>query len=217
VSSSEENIRFVRVLRAFTGVPLARGPGETCLWGFRYNSRRDRNPRMKRFVRRTLAIIIGGSLGLYCAGLYNESREQRALAQDGHAPAATQPASAEHGTETHGHKAEPAGGHAGDHGTHSAAGGGHDAHGHDNAAHDAAVQLVPDTDDVKWYRPVVLTIIAFFVAAVALGYTALKIRGPLPPDPADTHDDHGHDDHAHDAHGHDAHGHKADDKGHGHH
>lgn len=66
----------------------------------------------------------------------------------------------------------------------------------------AAKALVPTDRDVPFYPTVIALIAGLFVAAVVLGIPALKIRGPLPPDPADSHHDdaHSHDDHAHAAH-----------------
>jgi hypothetical protein len=111
-------------------------------------------------------------------------------------------------------------------GDHAAAAAGHAEHKDDAHAGDAhadlgqttAAQLVPAGSQITWVKPLALGIAGLFVAAVAIGIPALRLRGPLPPDPADTHDDHahGHDDHGHDkGHGHD-HGHGKSDHGHKH-
>jgi hypothetical protein len=117
------------------------------------------HPRVKRFARRSLAIVVGLTLGWYAAGF-----SSAATSGDPHdAP-------------------------AGD---------------HDEAAR-AAAELAPTHEPTPWFRPVVGSAVGLFAAAIVLGIPALKLRGPLPPDPADVHDTHA----AHDTHGHqdDSHG-----------
>ena len=66
----------------------------------------------------------------------------------------------------------------------------HDAHSAD-AEHDVALaaagQLVPQPEDIPWFGPMLYVVVGLFVAAVVLGIPALKMRGPEPVDPADTH------------------------------
>lgn len=147
--------------------------------------------------------MIGLTLGWLAAGLAPSLKP--ALGQEA-APAteqagaqsqevqATEPAG-----ETH---AAPAADHdhaAAEHGEHSE---------HEEAGFNAARELIPSdpAHDIAWYRPVLMAAVGLFAAAIVLGIPALKLRGPLPPDPADTHDDHAHDD-AHGGDSHAAHGH----------
>jgi len=136
---------------------------------------------MKRFTRRSAAAVVGLVLGWYVAGIvfvggpsvvgpgvnYAHASDAAHDSNDDHhhAPVAEDP-----------------------HGTHDAPG----AHG-DAAEHDAALaaagQLVPQQEDIPWFGPVLYVAGGLFVAAVVLGIPALKLRGPEPPDPADTHSD----------------------------
>jgi hypothetical protein len=66
---------------------------------------------------------------------------------------------------------------------------------------ETSLKLVPRHEDVTWVPYVVISAAGLFVAAIVLGIPAERIRGPLPPDPADTHAHDAHDDHAHGGHG----------------
>ena len=176
---------------------------------------------MKRIVRRSLAIAVGLALGWLAAGVAMNTGVSATMASDEvpaseakSEPASTEAPAAPHvdapvGDKPHAASVEhPAGApaHPGE-----GHGGGHE--GHDPAV--AAMQgLRPSPDQISWYPNVLLAIAGLFLAAATIGMISLKIRGPLPPDPADTHDDHAHDDHGH-GHGHD-HGKDAHGHGHGH-
>jgi hypothetical protein len=80
----------------------------------------------------------------------------------------------------------------------------HDAHGdlaaerdshasHDtHASHDPnpADHLVPQPQDITWYRPVIWAVAGLFIAAVLIGIPALIMKSPEPQDlpPTDDHD-----------------------------
>ena len=147
---------------------------------------------MNRFIRRVATVTVGLVLGWYVAGVIlagqwpaipgaelGANYAHASDAEAGHDP------HDEHGhaTEDNHHTGSGHNGHDDEHGTDAAHGGGHD----DDAALAAAGQLVPGPGDIPWFRPVLYVAGGLFVAAVVLGIPALKLRGPEPPDPADTH------------------------------
>lgn len=179
--------------------------------------------RMKRIVRRSLAIVVGLALGWIAAGVAMNSGVSATLASD-EAPAEAKPVPASEEPAVVPHSDAPAGEkpHAVKAQEHPAGPVAHPSDNHENhnahaEGHDPAIvamqSLKPTPDQIFWYPNVLLAIAGLFLAAVTIGMISLKIRGPLPPDPADTHDDHTHDDHGH---GHDAHGHDKDAHGHAH-
>ena len=133
---------------------------------------------MNRFTRRTVSAIAGVVLGWYVAGVVPTSGlpalASPSMAEDAHhAPAGHTPS----GAEGHGLTASD---------THNNAH--NNDHGEADPALAAANLLVPQAEDIRWYKPVLIAIVGLFVAAVVLGIPALKLRGPEPPDPAS--DDH---------------------------
>jgi hypothetical protein len=146
-------------------------------------------PSMKRWLRRTLAVVVGLSLGWLAAGFLpsslsatpNESRPE------GHVHPSTQPAAAAELTH------EPAvEGESGEH----------------DAGLAAAQNLVPAPGSTPWLRPVLFGIAGLFVAALVVGL-AVRAWGIRDPSIVATEEDQkaAHDDHAHDDHGHDSAGH----------
>lgn len=138
---------------------------------------------MKMKLFRTVGIVLALCMGWYAAGL----QDSRASG-DGH----------DH--SKHGHTQNDA--------ASNTAGDDHHA-GH---AGDAAKLLKPQPGDAPWYSSMLLIAGGLFVAAIVIGYPAMKIKGPEPADPADDHHDdhdgHGHDDDGHgDDHAKDGHGH----------
>lgn len=69
-------------------------------------------------------------------------------------------------------------------GDHAAAEGEHHATAADN--------LVVEHGEAPFYHNVLFAATGLFLAAIVLGAPAEKMRGPLPPDPAEAHDDHHH-------------------------
>jgi hypothetical protein len=125
---------------------------------------------MNRLTRRTVSAIAGVVLGWYVAGVVPTSGPltlaSPSMAEDTHhAPAGHTPS----GAEGHGLTAP-------------------DSHSNDHDGSDPALAaanlLVPQAEDIRWYKPVLIAIVGLFVAAVVLGIPALKLRGPEPPDPA---------------------------------
>ena len=60
---------------------------------------------------------------------------------------------------------------------------------HDELAN-LAEPLLPQPEHVTWYRPVLWGAIWLFAGALVIGGVSLKLRGPEPPEPADSHDEH---------------------------
>ncbi len=182
---------------------------------------------MKRFARRTLAVFVGLLLGWFAAGHLPGSLAQ-ATSTEG-TPAASSLQSdpklqekpntevaekhsvSQNSEEVNSHFANSTPTHGAasgtsEHGTPGQAGDHHEG-GHSEAGALAAKQIVPEPEQIQWFPRVLWTAAALFVAAIVLGIPALKIRGPLPPDPADSHDAHAvhgdhHADHHDDAHSH---------------
>jgi len=199
---------------------------------------------MKRMLRRTAMVALGLLLGWYAAGFLpgslssgdhltvsNEARAEEttpapapgsASGEDASKTEAEDTAKAK-GTpvaETHeGHNHAPGDTHH-DHPPKSKAAAADNHHGeggHGDKGTQVAALVSPQHETIGWFRDVLVIVVALFVGAIVLGIPSAWFRGPLPPDPADSHhDDHasGHDDHGHgkDAHGHgkDAHGHSHD-------
>lgn len=134
---------------------------------------------MKRLARRTLSVVLGLALGWYIAGMVPgvslaidaSHRSDASEHADHHGPA--------HGDGQVHHAASETDAVHGDHD-------GED-HGDHDPAFAGAKQLVPHWDDIPWFGPMVWTVVGLFVAAVVLGYPALKLRGPEPSEPADDH------------------------------
>lgn len=160
---------------------------------------------MRRNVRRGIAVAVGLVLGWSAAGLAPAFfGGSVSLAEEAHPASATEGHASGDGHhhvagESHDEHAAAGGdhGHAGDHGDHG------------DTGIIAAQQLVPSQRDVPWLGGVLAAVVLLFIAAVVLGIPALRLRGPLPPDPAEAlaHDEGHHaEDHGGGAHTQDPHG-----------
>ena len=116
---------------------------------------------MKRFPRKTLAIIAALAIGWYLAGVVEPYLPfvHVSYAEDSHGDMQIKHHPSQHGQ-----------------------------------VDDAAKSLVPAEHDMTWFKPVLWGAGVLFAAALPLGWLALVMRGPEPPDPAETH---GHDDEHH--------------------
>jgi len=114
---------------------------------------------MERLTRRTVAVILGLSLGWWIAGLAPHFVPGVGMSFAGEAQS----------TSPSVHTVED------DHGDASGSG-----HSGGRAGH-----LVPREADTFWYKPVLIAVISLFVAAIVLGIPALRLRGPEPPESAD--------------------------------
>lgn len=154
---------------------------------------------MSRFKRRTLAAIVGLSLGWFAGGFSFPTAHAEEETAKAASPAVEQVEKAEAKSADAEPEPEIA---------RSAMAPKHGAKGEKrDEGQDAASRLVPiNTSHIAWFRPVLGIIFALFVFAVILGWPAAIAKGPPPAEPADDHaHDAKHDDHAHgkaDAHGH---------------
>ena len=162
---------------------------------------------MSRFKRRTLAAIVGLSLGWVAAGLSFPSAHAEEEAPKA-AAVVEKPAASDVGKEEAAAIAVAE--------TQAGTGGPAKVPAKSNSMDDnqeddgirAAQKLAPHFNhQIGWFRPVLGIIFGLFVAAVIFGWPAAIAKGPPLPEPAD-------DDHSHDAGKKDAHGHAADSHGH---
>lgn len=139
---------------------------------------------MKRLTCRAAGAIVGIALGWYVAGVVFTGQPSVAPGLGANYAHASD---ADH--DSHGEHAPAAEDSHGTHDVHDEHGD-HDQHGAD-AGHDAALtaagQLVPQSQDIPWFRPVLYVAAGLFVAAIVLGIPALKLRGPEPADAAADH------------------------------
>lgn len=150
---------------------------------------------MTRFLRKTLAVLLGLTLGWIAAGYLPDSlglSGRQSFADEVNHQHHDHSAPSPHHENTDGTT-------VGTHSEHHASTS-HDDHHDLDEGQIAASKLKPQEGvDSAWYRKVLWAIAALWVAALLLGYPAWKLRGPDLPEAPHTHDDHAH--HAaHDAH-----------------
>jgi len=158
---------------------------------------------MSRFTRRTLAAVLGLSLGWFAAGLLSPTvhAEAEPAKSEAAAPAvapAAEPKAAPEAKAAAKEVAAHSHAHAESASAPESASAGASAEHNLKALQEesdegvvAASKLVPgDPEDVSWFNPVLGIAFGLFVAALTLGWFASVAKGPPPVEPAD--DDHSH-------------------------